>query len=277
VAWGSRVMLGRKDNGDEVEGASTSGAELVPMSEATAMQQAFGEMAPLHDADTSRRAAGEKTVAFAEETAKSLMLFLQEKINVLVVNAEKGNAPRQQVNYSSADIAGIIKRFPQFGLERVRCYAKAGAGIGVAMYDILVPTWNDSLMMDPAWTWGGNQKHWIGFRPADSNEVPVMPQGDLPVTSTQNLKRSSYHTLKPENFYWAKNDPRFRKDIVIDCMQALEFVESMEGMSEQLTEACLTHAERMEAVNERLVESRYKALGAGPRPDRTRGQDGVGL
>ncbi len=131
-------------------------------------------------------------------------------------SASNRGSRESHLRVNSQEVAALLSsRYDQLGFKRVRCYVKAShMGWKVATYDIMVPTWNGSMLINPEDSWAGSESQWIGFRPATGpSDIKVIPAAQLPLKNTDKDEvpdRAAHKAYSKDKFHWAQADEEWQ-------------------------------------------------------------------
>ena len=115
--------------------------------------------------------------------------------------------------------------YRELGLQRIRCYVAdprsrdaftnswqllpwSKKSIEVRTFDVLLPTWNGVLMVNPTDLWHGDRALWGGFRPATGpSPVQIIQAKGWPISDLDGILDRSMDFEPGKPYYWAENDP----------------------------------------------------------------------
>ncbi len=147
----------------------------------------------------------------------------------------------------SPEVEIVMNRYEQLSFTRQRCYVRGSrAGMAVMTYDIIVPTWNGSMLYDPRQSWGGSDDQWMGFRPStgptDVHVLGRQDHGDLsfPMVDAKELPdKCAYklNILRPNKFKWAVEDPEWQTTAAPDIAVCRLFIMQTKTLLTELKDA----------------------------------------
>lgn len=232
-----------------------------------ASRNLFGDLQPLFEAVAERNGVASDIAKVTQARCQALRLALGD-----VLEPTKDGA-----RIRSQKLHQVVSRYRGLGFKRYRCYVRMGrASISAGTYDIIALTWNGQLLENPRESWGGDAKLWMGFREVSHDGIPVVPERDLPLTSTKGLEKSEHKFLSAEQFHWAQQ-PGWQVEHRADDAVAADFLSESIRFAEDLTAASVEETVTMAPL--RGLGPTVLALPAGngpalPAPE-GRGVDGL--
>ncbi len=149
--------------------------------------------------------------------------------------------PQSALDIRNAAVEALLdSQYSELGFQRMRCYVRTGrASITAATYDVIVPTWNGHPLIDPADSWGGNPKLWLGSRhAAGPTSIRLFGAAELPLTETDQITdRAGYSVYSAAGFPLAKTDSGWRTRFTPDPVECIAFLEHTQSFGHDVAAA----------------------------------------